>query len=115
MTLEKILRAFEGVTTTQPLEVNIKFREKRMKILVGLGEIIVCSNISGAEKLGEIYECKIIKNGGRSYRIVPNVVRDIIKRDGVLASCCDEHREKLRKWFKENGVELLRVLLEEFT
>ncbi|HDH45214.1 MAG TPA: hypothetical protein ENG66_07535 [Thermococcus sp.] len=111
MVHEAVLRAFDG--TLETLEVVVRIRNARKSIFVGFGELRVPA-VKVVENLGEIekkHECRIKRMGGL-YVVVPNVVGEIIKRDGVLCSICDEHREKLRKWMKEHGAFVVKKLLE---
>ena len=114
MTVHKtVLDAFDGTLESQPLEVVVRVRDVRKSIFVGFGEIRVpvIKDIRNLEEIGKEYECKI-KRIGDKYIIIPNVVGEIIKKDGLLCSVCDEHRKKLRDWMYEYGAFVIRKLLE---
>ena len=109
--IDRLLEEFEGISAEQPFEVTVRSGSKRLPILVDFGTIIVRSSLGDVEKLEEEYGCEI-RGAGGNYRVTPKVVKEIIERDGFLASFCDENREKLRSWFKSRGVGLLKVILE---
>jgi len=114
MTAHKfVLDAFDGTLETQPLEVVVRVGNLRKSIFVGFGEIRVpiLGIRQNLEEIEKKCKCKIRKVGSR-YVVIPNVVGEIIKKDGFLCSVCDEHRRKLRDWMKEYGAFVVRKLLE---
>lgn len=104
MVPEKVLKAFDGTLDTQPLRVSVKFKGLKERIFVRMGEIEVPAVVKevNLEQLEREHECRITKRGN-FYIVTPNFVFDIIKKEGLLSSVCDEHRKKLRKWMTEHG------------
>lgn len=109
---DKILKAFDGTLNTQPVKVRIKFYEKRWVAFVGMGEIRIPTSKTGIgiEQIENECKCKIKRNGS-GVSVIPNVVSEIIERDGFLSSACDEHRSRLREWMKNYGIRVLRHLV----
>jgi len=62
------------------------------------------------EELEKEHECRI-KRTGKGWIITPNVVGDIIERDGVLCSASEEHRKALEAWMKTHGGIVIKTLL----
>jgi len=113
MVHEIVLKAFDGTLERQPIEIAVRIGESRKKLYVGMGEVRVPkadSNVN-VEELEKTYRCTI-KETVNGWVIVPNVVRELIEKDGFIASCCDEHRRALRSWMEEQGAELLKILLK---
>jgi len=83
----------------------VKIKGTVSKMYVTFGEIrIPASAVRGRPDLAELgkkYGCKIVDTG-QYLRIVPNVVEEIIKKDGALASSDPEHQEELKKWVVTN-------------
>lgn len=113
MVHEKVLKAFDGTLDTQPLEVTVKLGERKKKIFIGMGEIRipVIRDVEDFEQLEKEHECRIVRNGS-IYVVTPKVVSEIIEKEGLLSSACDEHREKLREWMINHGVYVIRCLVE---
>ena len=112
MVHEKILKAFDGTLETQPLEVTVKLVERKKKIFIGMGEIRIplTKEVEDFERLEKEHECRIVKNGS-IYVVTPKVVSEIIEKDGLLCSACDEHREKLRERMINHGVYVIKYLV----
>ena len=113
MVHEKVLKAFDGTLDTQPLEVTVKLGERKKKmIFIGMGEIRipVMKDVEDFERLEKEHECRIVRNGS-IYVVTPKVVSEIIEKDGLLCSACDEHREKLREWMINHGVYVIKYLV----
>mgnify|MGYP000554195570 CR=1 FL=1 len=113
MVHEKVLKAFDGTLDTQPLEVTAKLRERKKRIFIGMGEIRipVIKDVVDFERLEKEHECRIVRNGN-IYVVTPKVMSEIIEKEGLLCSACDEHREKLREWMVNHGVYVIRRLVE---
>jgi len=110
---EKVLKAFEGTLETQPLEVRVKLGDKRKKMFVSMGEIRIpaMKDLVDIEMLEEEYECKVARHG-KLYIVTPKVVKEIINKEGVLSSYCEEHRRKLREWMQNHGIHVMRYFIE---
>jgi len=109
MVHEKVLKAFDGTLETQPLEVTVKLGERKKKIFIGMGEIRIplIESIENVENLEREHECRIVRTGN-IYVVTPNVVSEIIEKEGVLSSACEEHRRELRKWMENHGIHVMR-------
>ncbi|WP_456327789.1 hypothetical protein [Archaeoglobus sp.] len=112
MVHEKVLKAFDGTLETQPLEVTVKLGERKKKIFIGMGEIRVplIKSIENVDNLEREYECRIVRRGN-VYVVTPNVVSEIIEKEGVLSSACEEHRKKLREWMVNHGGYVIKHLV----
>ena len=112
MVHEKVLKAFDGTLDTQPLEVTVKLGERKKMIFIGMGEIRIplIKEVEDFERLEKEHECRIVRNGS-IYVVTPKVVLEIIEKEGLLSSACDEHREKLREWMVNHGVYVIRHLV----
>ena len=114
MVHEKVLEAFDGTLDIQPFEVTVKLGERRKAVLIWMGEIKIplIKDIDGKqlEKLEKEHECTIIRSG-RGYKVTPKIVSEIIEKEGLLASICEEHRKKLREWMINHGVYVIKYLV----
>ena len=111
--MSRVVKAFCGLTDNSPLAVNIKFKSHRIKIFVAFGEIIIPrppKPLSELEKIEQEFECKVRVTGFVT-KVVPNVVEEIVKKDGVLCSAVDEHVNALRNWFEKHGLRVIGTLL----
>ena len=101
-----VTRAFTGGGL-----VSIRIRNTPYSILVEFGEIRLpriekLLDKQRREELEEKYGCRIID--AESYiAVIPDIVGEIIERDGALATC-DEHRRLLSGWLERNFRPLLR-------
>ena len=107
MVHEKVLMAFEGVLETQPIGITAKLGERKLKIYIGMGEIRIPVVEEIDEKAFEKHDCKV-KRAGNQYIIIPNLVEEIIERDGCLCSFLDRHRDALRAWFLRHGARVVK-------
>ena len=112
MVHEKVLKAFDGTLDTQPLEVTVKLGERKKMIFIGMGEIRIplIKEVEDFERLEKEHECRIVRNGS-IYVVTPKVVLEIIEKEGLLSSACEEHREKLREWMVNHGVYVIKYLV----
>jgi len=112
MVHENVLKAFDGTLTTQPVKTTVRLKERKWIAYIGMGEIRLpeVKNVKDFEQIEEECRCRIKRNGS-VFIVIPNVVSEIIEKDGVLNSACDEHRAKLREWFSNYGVRVLRHLV----
>jgi len=109
----KLEDAFCGLLDESPIVVNVKFKEKRIKIFIAFGEIIIPrlpKERSVLPKLEDKFKCKI-KIMGFTTRITPNIVEEIIQKDGALSTADSKHVEALRSWFEEHGRNVIGALL----
>ena len=111
MTHENVLKAFDGSLSTQPVRATVRLKGRKWIAYIGMGEIRLPSvKARDFEQIEKEYRCKI-KRSGSVYIVIPDVVSEIVEKEGVLSSACDEHRAKLRKWFTDYGVSVLRYLV----
>jgi len=109
----KLEDAFCGLSHESPIAINVKFKEKRIKVFIGFGEIIIPrlpKERSVLPKLEDKFKCKI-KIKGVTTRIIPNIVEEIIQKDGVLSTADSKHVDALRSWFEEHGRNVIGALL----
>jgi len=111
MTHENVLKAFDGSLSTQPVRATVRLKGRKWIAYIGMGEIRLPSvKARDFEQIEKECRCRIRRNGS-VFIVIPDVVSEILEKDGVLNSACDEHRAKLREWFSNYGVCVLRYLV----
>jgi len=109
---QRIVDAFTGKKN----EISVKIRGTDCKLYVFFGGIRIPDELVGnlkpeeLENVGRKYDC-IIKRKSKAYEVIPHVVREIIERDGVLASYSEEHAAELENWLRDCFISLLSELV----
>ncbi len=109
----KVLEAFTGKSTETPIAINVRFGETVKKIYVGFAEIRIPFETKAkadVETLEKEHDCRI-KRVGNGWLVVPNVVSEIIEKDGAICSACDEHIRALEEWMDEHSGVVIKALL----
>jgi len=111
--MEKVLDVFTGLSPTEPQRIRVKYKGSAVEILISFGELkIPVLRAIDDESIEMRYECKI-REQHPYYVVTPNVVDEILGREGILSSADPEHVKMLRKWFKEYGVKVIAEIISE--
>lgn len=109
--LAKLVEVFTGRSGTEPVTITVKNGERKAKVSVMFGTIVIHKKIEKIpEGIEEEHGCKIHLKGDRVV-IVPDVVYVVLENRGVLASCLQEDTTSLEEWFEKNGAALLKKLI----
>jgi len=104
----KVIDAFTGRGVEDPISINVRLKNRKVKIYVGFGLIIIPKiEISNKKELETYFDCVILDKGNK-YWIVPKIVGEIVEKEGVLSSASDRHITLLKKWLIEKGIFLLK-------
>lgn len=108
-----VVEAFTGVSMNHPVSVKVKVGKTVKKIFILFGEVLI-PFFTEVEDLGALekkHMCKIQKTG-QGLKITPNVVEEIIEKEGVLCSMFEEHRKALKNWIAVHGAKLIYTILK---
>ncbi|RLI81686.1 hypothetical protein DRP04_05560 [Archaeoglobales archaeon] len=105
----KVLKVFTG-EEPNPLPLTVKGTPHKALIdfgLIRLPRAALAIRDEDFKELEEKYDCVISDDDELHIFIIPKTVLKF----KVLCSCSENHKKILRKWLREKGAELVRVLL----
>ena len=110
----RVIEAFTGKSEISPLAIKVRYKDKKKRIYVGFGEIMIpflTNPETDIEEIEKKHDCKI-KHTGRGWIITPNIVEKIIEKDGAITSFVDEHVKALEEWLNKHGAYILKEFVE---